>query len=352
MSLFRDDLSSLPAYVPGKPGGDPAVIKLSSNEMPFGPLAPVQAVIAQRIGSLHKYPDMYGTALVEKVAAFHGVSPESIALSNGSVAMIEKILDAACGPGSEVVLPWRSFEAYPIAISIAGGTQVRVPLDAVGGHDLEGMAAAVTEKTAAVMVCSPNNPTGNALTHKQMAAFLSSAPSDVLVVLDEAYIDFVRMTDPIRSVDLLADHPNLVILRTFSKAYSLAGLRVGYAIAHPDQAAILRAVMTPFGVNALSQSAAIAALDEAREVRVRTEFIAAERNRVLAELSSLGYDVPDSQANFVWFEMEETARFVETAAQSGIAVRAFEGDGVRVSLGSTEANDRIIAAARAYAEQR
>lgn len=350
MSFFRDDLSSIPAYVPGKPGGDPAVIKLSSNEMPFGPLPSIQAVIAQGIGALHTYPDMYGTVLSEKIARFHGVSPDCIVPSNGSVAMIEKILDAACSPGSDVVIPWRSFEAYPIAITVAGGNAVRVPLLADGGHDLEAMADAVNDKTAVVMVCSPNNPTGNAITHGQLAAFLARVPGDVLVVLDEAYIDFLRMADPVRSVELLAKHPNLIILRTFSKAYSLAGLRVGYAIAHPDQAKTLRAIATPFGVNSLSQSAAAAALEEVQEVRIRTDFIAAERDRVLAELSALGYQPPASQANFVWFQMEQTARFVETAARSGIVVRAFEGDGVRVSLGSTEANDRIIDAARAYAE--
>lgn len=348
MRLFRDDLSTIPSYVPGKPGTDPSVIKLSSNEMPFGPLPSVQAAIAQEIGSLHTYPDMYAVEMSERVAAMHGVSPDSVVASNGSVAMIEKILEAACLPDSEVVIPWRSFEAYPIAITVAGGTAVPVPLTASGDHDLDAMAAAVGEKTAAVMICSPNNPTGTAVTHTELSRFLGRV-GDVLVVLDEAYIDFVRMTDPVKSVDLLAEHPNLIILRTFSKAYSLAGLRAGYALAHPDAAVTLRAVATPFGVNSLAQSAAVAALDEAADVRLRTDFVAAERTRVIAGLAELGYTIPASQANFVWFEMTETDRFVEAAADSGITVRAFPGDGVRVSIGSTEANDRILAAARAFA---
>lgn len=349
MSLFRDDLSAIPAYVPGRPGADPSVIKLSSNEMPYGPFPSVQAVIAQGIGSLHMYPDMHATRLTARIAAFHGVSADSIVASNGSVAMIEKILDAACFPGSEVVIAWRSFEAYPIAITVAGGTAVPVPLTPAGGHDLDAMADAVTDRTAAIMVCSPNNPTGTALTHRELSRFLKRVGDDVLVVLDEAYIDFVRMVDPIRSVELLADHPNLVILRTFSKAYSLAGLRVGYAIAHPDVAATLRAVATPFGVNSLSQSAAIAALDEADEVRMRTDFVAAERKRVASELAALGFDVPRSEANFLWLEMADTEPFVEAATRSGITVRAFPGDGVRISIGSTAANERIMAAARLYA---
>lgn len=349
MSLFRDDLSSIPTYVPGRPGTDTSVIKLSSNEMPDGPLPSIQAVIAQAIGSLHTYPDMYARVLSEKIAAFHGVSVGSIVVSNGSVAMIEKILDAACVPGSDVVMGWRSFEAYPIAVTVAGGRAVRVPLLADGSHDLDTMAEAVISDTAAVIVCSPNNPTGNALSHTRLANFLNEMSSQVLVILDEAYIDFVRMTDPVRSVELLAEHPNLIILRTFSKAYSLAGLRIGYAIAHPDQARTLRAVATPFGVNSLAQAAGVAALDEATEVRARTETIAAERTRVLAELGMLGYEVPVSQANFVWVEMAETGPFVAAAARHGITVRAFECEGVRISLGSTEANDKIIATARDYA---
>ncbi|WP_182353085.1 histidinol-phosphate transaminase [Flaviflexus huanghaiensis] len=348
MSLFRHDLSRIPPYVPGKPGGDPSVIKLSSNEMAYGPLPSVQAVIAQGIGSLHMYPDMYASELSAKLAAFHGVPADSIVPSNGSVAMIEKILTAVCSPGSEVIIAWRSFEAYPIAITVAGGTAVTVPLTPEGGHDLDAMADAVSARTAAVMVCSPNNPTGVALTHGELSRFLTRVGDDVLVVLDEAYVDFVRMVDPVRSVDLLANHPNLIILRTFSKAYSLAGLRVGYAIARPEVAATLRAVATPFGVNALAQSAAIAALDEVDEVRMRTDFVTAERMRVAAELDELGLLVPDSQANFVWLEMADTQPFVDAAARCGITVRAFPGDGVRVSVGSTAANERILSAARLY----
>ena len=350
MSLFRHDLASLPAYVPGKPGSDSSIIKLSSNEMPYGPLPGVQAAIAQGIGSLHSYPDMFASGLAARIAARHGVDPAGVVVSNGSVAMIEKILDAACEPQSEVVLPWRSFEAYPIAIAIAGATAITVPLTAEGDHDLAGMLSAVTDRTAVVMVCSPNNPTGNALTHSDLERFLHTVRDDVIVVLDEAYIDFVDMADPVRSVELLAKHPNLIILRTFSKAYSLAGLRVGYALAHPASAATLRAVATPFGVNSLAQAAAHATLESETEIAARCRVVMGERTRVAAALTESGFAVPSSQANFVWLPVTDTDGFVADAARAGITVRAFPG-GVRVSIGSREANDRTLAAAGAYASR-
>lgn len=350
MSLFREDLANLPSYVAGKPSTDPAIIKLSSNEMPFEPLPSIQAAITEGVGSLQEYPDMMAVNLRQRVAKFHGVDSDWVAVSNGSVNMIEKILDAACEPGDEVVCAWRSFESYPIATALAAALTIKVPVTDLGEHDLDAMAEAVTDKTAAIIVCSPNNPTGTAVTHADLARFLDRIDESIPVILDEAYIHFARMEDRVRSDELLAKHANLIVLRTFSKAYSLAGLRVGYALAHPATAETLRTVGTPFAVNALAQRAAIAALDATDKVVARTDDVVAERERVIAELADLGFAIPRSQANFMWFEMTNVEPFLAAAERHRIVVRAFVGDGVRVSIGTPEANDRIIAAAADYAK--
>ncbi len=350
MTFFRPAVDALPPYVPGKKSDDPRVIKLASNELPFPTMPAVQAAIEGRVSSLNRYPDMAGTGLVADIAETVGVSPDQVVVSNGSVAMIEKVLTAVCSDGAEVVLPWRSFEAYPIAIQIAGGRAVTVPLRPDGGHDIEALIAATGPDTAALMLCSPNNPTGVALTHAEVERVLSAVPDTVPVLLDEAYIEFVEMDDAVRSVELLANHENLIVLRTFSKAYGLAGLRVGYALASPRLAAGLRAVATPFGVNELAQVAAAAALRCLPEVRDRVEAIKAERTRVTEALASLGYDIPTTQANFVWFETEDTDSLVAAAERHLITVRPFKGEGVRVTIAETEGNDRLLALAGELSE--
>ncbi|MDO5723902.1 MAG: histidinol-phosphate transaminase [Flaviflexus sp.] len=345
MSLFRPELHTLPAYVPGASSRDDDIIKLSSNELPFPALPAVTAAIAEGVGSLNRYPDMTASALAEQVAELHGVAPTQVVVGNGSVALIEKILDACCGPDSTVVMPWRSFEAYPIAITVAGATPIPVPLTPAGGLDLEAIIAAIEPSTRAVLVCTPNNPTGTALTHAEVEAFMERMPRDVLVLLDEAYVHFLTMADPVRGLDLLARYPQLVTLRTFSKAYGLAGLRIGYAVAEEQLAATLRSVMTPFGVNDLAQRAAAAALTERDKVMDRVGEVVRERERVLAALAETGWQVPETQANFVWFETEDTEGFLEAAARHKIRVRAFAGEGVRVSIAEPEGNDRLLALA-------
>lgn len=351
MSYFRSDLTNLPAYVAGKPGSDPSIIKLSSNEMPFGTLPAVRSVLDRDLDTLNAYPDMGAVAMRKAIADFHGVDIAQVAVSNGSVNMIEKIVDAVCDPGTEVVMAWRSFEAYPIAVTLAGAVSIQVPVTDDGEHDLAAMAEAVTDKTRAILLCSPNNPTGTAFTHTELEDFLGRVDSSIPVILDEAYIDFARLEDPVRSEELLQSHPNLIILRTFSKVYSLAGLRIGYTLAQAEVAEVLRAIATPFGVNTLAQAAAIAALGDTDEVRKRSDFIVSERERVLEALDGLGYKIPRSQGNFVWFAMTDVELFVEVANRHLITVRPFAGDGVRVTIGNEEANDRIIAAAKEYSQR-
>ncbi|WP_324653432.1 histidinol-phosphate transaminase [Georgenia sp. H159] len=351
---FRADIDSLPAYVPGqRPPAGHSTYKLSSNENPFPPSAAVLAAVADAAADLNRYPDMYATELVAAIAAHLGTEPDRVAVGNGSVAVLETVLKAACRPGDEVVHAWRSFEAYPIAIQVAGATGVRVPVREDGSHDLVAMADAITDRTRVVLVCSPNNPTGTVVHDDEMWAFLARVPRGVLVVMDEAYVEFVRDDDAADGLALAAEFKNVLVLRTFSKAYGLAGLRVGYAVARPRLIRGLRSASTPFGVNALAQAAALTVLREAKDVAVRCERIIAERTRVLAALRETGWTVPEAQGNFYWLEVGRHAvSFAREAAASGAVVRAFDGEGVRVSVGEIEGNDSVLRLAAQWQRMR
>ncbi|HEY0215289.1 MAG TPA: histidinol-phosphate transaminase, partial [Cellulomonas sp.] len=324
-----------------------AAFKLSSNENPNPPLPSVVAAIADGAVDVNRYPDMYATELTEAVAGHLGVAPEQVVAGCGSVAVLGHILATFCDAGDEVVLPWRSFEAYPIAVTLAGAVAVQVPVHADGRLDLPAMAAAVTDRTRVVLVCTPNNPTGPAVHAGELAELLAAVPRDVLVVLDEAYVEFVRDPQAADGLAVLAAHPNVVLLRTFSKAYGLAGLRVGFAVADARLAAGIRAASTPFGVSHLAQLAGVASLRAQDELMVRVDGIVRERVRLLDGLRSQGWDVPDSQANFVWLGIgDDAARFAQTCTRAGVLVRPFVGDGVRISVGEPEATDVLLEVTR------
>lgn len=340
---LRDVVAQIPAYVPGARSFDGDVHRLASNENPYPPLDSVRDVVREAASALNRYPDMFATELNDAIAAKHGVEVASVVAGCGSVAVLGHVLQAFCDAGDRVVYAWRSFEAYPIIVRLQGAVPVEVPLAADGRHDLRAMAAAVDERTRAVLVCSPNNPTGPAVRHSELVELLAAVPEHVLVVLDEAYVEFVRQPDAVDADTLLAQHPNLVVLRTFSKAYGLAGLRVGYAVAHPALARGIRTASTPFGVNHLAQVAAVASLAVEDELKVRVDGVVAERDRVLAGLRSQGWDVPDAQGNFVWLPTgERTLALAADAARSGLLVRPFAGEGIRVSIGEPTANDRVL----------
>ena len=274
---------------------------------------------------------------------------EDLALATGSVALIYQLVQAFCEPGDEVVFAWRSFEAYPIAVAASAATAVKVPVLGDGRHDLDAMAAAVTDRTRVVLVCTPNNPTGPAVTQAELDAFLAKIPSHVLVVVDEAYVEFVRMDDPIDAIATYRGRSNVVVTRTFSKAYGLAGFRVGYAVAPTPIATALRAVSLPFGISGVAQAAAVASLEREPELLERVDAIVAERERVVFELAEDGWNVPAPQGNFVWFELgERTLEFAAAADEVGIVVRPFAGEGARVSIGEPEANDRLVRLAAGF----
>ncbi|MFC0115944.1 histidinol-phosphate transaminase [Kibdelosporangium aridum] len=343
----RADLATLPSYVPGR--SIPGAIKLASNEVPAGPLPSVAKAIAEAALQVHRYPDTGAGELTARLAAKLGVPEAQIAIGCGSVSLCQQLIQATCTERDEVVFGWRSFEAYPIVTHVVGAKQVRVPLTSDHALDLDAMLAAITPQTRLVFVCSPNNPTGTLVRKAELDRFLAAVPSNVLVVLDEAYFEFVTDPDAPDGIDHVRERDNIAVLRTFSKAYGLAGLRVGYCVASEEIAAAVRKVCLPFSVNHLAQAAAIASLDAEEELFERVHEIKGERVRVRDELIAAGYDVPETQANFVWLPLgEHTAAFNEHCLEHKVVVRAFVGDGARVTIGTPEENDIFLAAAKSF----
>ena len=342
---IRPEVAVLPAYKQGRQASDSA-FKLSSNENPFPPLpGVVQAVQAQT--SFNRYPDATALALRAVLANRFGLTAEQVHVAPGSVAILHELARATSGPGDEIVYAWRSFEAYPGVVTVAGATSVQVPNRADGGHDLDAMAAAVTERTRMVLVCSPNNPTGPIVTAAEFDAFMAAVPQSVLIVLDEAYAEFVTDEAAVHGHPLLAAHPNLVVLRTFSKAYGLAGLRVGYALGPDYVLDAVRACAIPLSVTAQGQAAALASLEREAELLERVTEIAALRDRIVAELRAQGWDVPDAQGNFLWLPTgDRTATAAAAFEDAGIIVRAFPPEGIRISIGEHEAVGTLLETAR------
>ena len=345
---IRPEIAALPPYRQGKQAGADA-FKLSSNENPFAPLPRVIAALADTT-PMNRYPDATAGALRERLAERYGVASDAVHVASGSVAILYQFVQAAATVGDEVVYAWRSFEAYPGLPLVAGATGVQVPLLPDARHDLDAMAAAVTERTRVILVCTPNNPTGPIVTRAEFAAFVAKVPQDVLILLDEAYAEFVTAPD---AVDGIAErifdaHPNVVVLRTFSKAYGLAGLRVGYAIGHPRVLDAARSTAVPLSVTAAAERAAIASLDAEDELLARVAEIVQRRGALVDGLRERGWDVPDAQGNFVWLPTGAATLDVAAAfEEAGLIVRAFAGDGIRISVGEAESLPRVLDVAAA-----
>jgi len=342
----RHTVAAIPTYVAGKPPTPrpgQQVYKLSSNENPYPPLPGVVEAAEAAVAQMNRYPDMGNSALYDALVERLGVPREQLAAGTGSVAVLYHLLQAFCDPGDEVVYAWRSFEAYPIAVSATGAVSVQVPVTSEGRHDLGAMAAAVTDRTKVVIVCTPNNPTGPSVSHSELREFVAKVPAHVLVVVDEAYREFVRAEDPIDALVLQSANANVAVMRTFAKAYGLAGLRVGYLLGHADVAGAVRACALPFGVSTIAQAAAVASLAAETELLDRVDSIVAERDRVASGLAAQGWSFPDPQGNFVWLPLgERVAEFAAAAEAAGITVRPFAGEGVRVSIGEPAANDVLL----------
>lgn len=350
---IRPEMETLPAYKAGQrpePREDlERVYKISSNETHYPPLPSVVDAISRAALQTHRYPDPFSTRLVEAISNRFGVPASNIAVGTGSVAVCNYIINSVVGPGDEVIYAWRSFEAYPIWVQIAGGISVQVPLDERLRHDLDAMLNAITDRTRLIFVCNPNNPTGQVVHHDELVAFLERVPSHILVVIDEAYTEFVRDPDVPNGIELYRKFPNVAVLRTFSKAYGLAALRVGFAIAHDDVASAFRKTATPFGVSTIAEEAAIASLAAEDELFARVDAIVAERDRVRDALLAQGWRVEQTEANFIWLALADaTLEFAAACEEAGITVRPFAGDGVRITIAEPEANDRVIEVCRDF----
>jgi histidinol-phosphate aminotransferase len=342
----RADLAGIPVYKAGRPSaGGHRSFKLSSNESPYPPLPSVLEAITDAAQHTNRYPDLAASAVVQALADKLEVPADHVVVGCGSVGVATQLIEAFAGPGDEVVYAWRSFEAYPIIVQVAGATAVQVPLTSAAVHDLDAMAAAITPRTKIVLVCNPNNPTGTAVHRAPLEAFLDAVPSECLVVLDEAYREFNRDPDVPDAITLYRDRPNVAVLRTFSKAYGLAGLRVGYAVAHPEVADAIRMTSVPFAVSSIAQAAAVASLRPVAEGELleRVDVTVGERTRVITELRAAGWHIPDSEANFVWLATgSRTDSGAATCAEAGVVVRPFSGEGLRVTIGEPEANDIFV----------
>jgi histidinol-phosphate aminotransferase len=351
---FRSVLDGFTVYKPGKVATSPdgRSYKLSSNESPYGPLPSVLDAITDAGREVNRYPDNGCVELIEAISGRFGVSADRIVVGCGSVGVTQMLLEAVGEPGADVLYAWRSFEAYPLLAELSSATSVRVPLRDET-HDLERMADAITDRTRLVFVCNPNNPTGTVNRRAELDAFLDRVPETCLVVLDEAYREYVRDAEVPDGIATYSDRPNVVILRTFSKAYGLAGLRIGFMVAPAEVAATVGKTYLPFSVNRVAQIAAIASLGAERELLERVEATVKERHRVRDALLANGWTVPPSESNFIWLRLgDDTPGFAAACEAAGVSVRPFGAEGARVSIGSVEENDAFLAVAETYPHRR
>jgi histidinol-phosphate aminotransferase len=354
---FAEKLASIPGYVAGAPAGkapesiaDEGIAQLASNESPWGPHAEVVEAIARAASAAHRYPDPAGSLLRRRIAERCEVEPGSVALANGSCELLLAAALALCEPGAEIVYAWPSFSIYPYLAPLSGAREIRVPLAEGDVHDLDAMLTEITAATQLVVVCNPNNPTSTHIPAARIAEFLAEVPDHVTVVVDEAYVEFQLHDDPDATLDLRRDFPNLVCLRTFSKVYGLAGLRVGYGIGSARFRGAVDAVRQPFSVNAIAQAAAAEAIRHGDDVTRRVERTIMERVMVQEGVRELGLETPDSHANFSWVDLGDADEdeVVAKLGEAGILVRPgtpLGGPGhIRVSYGTPDENRRFLEA--------
>jgi histidinol-phosphate aminotransferase len=345
---MRPEILALPAYKQGMAA--PTGFKLSSNENPFDPLPGVLDAVDAATRQLHRYPNAAAPEITARLAAEWGVEADEVIVAAGSVALLVQFALASAGHGDEVVYSWRSFEVYPWMTVLPGATAVPVPNTPDHRHDLDAMAAAITDRTRLVIVNSPNNPTSTIVTKTEFETFMTKVPSDVLVILDEAYAEFITDEDAVNGRELVRRYPNLVILRTFSKAYGLAGLRIGYGIGPAAILGAARTTIMPLSLTDHAQVAAIASLDRSAELHERVANIAARRDAVWSALREQGWDIPRPHGNFVWFPTgDRTAEALDVFRENGIIARAYLPDGVRLTIGEEESVEKVLYASEQIA---
>lgn len=348
---INDTIAAIPVYPAASTyefGGPLA--KLASNESPFAPHPAVAEAITAAGRNVNRYPDPTGAVLRGQLAAKYDMPAERIVLGNGSCEILLAAAQVMLEPGAEIVYAWPSFSMYPHLAAMTGATAVEVPLAAGHRHDLEAMAAAVTERTRIVILCNPNNPTATFIDHEEIVKFIKALPNDVCVIVDEAYIEFVKDAIRDRLLPLVLDHDNVVVTRTFAKVYGLAGLRVGYAFASPRFKQVVDVVRQPFSVNLVAQAAATEALKHPDDVTQRVLSTRAEREWVEAEVRELGLKTTETEANFSWIDLRanDEDSVVGGLAKEGVIVRAGKALGaggfIRVSYGEHAENERFVRA--------
>ncbi len=344
----RAELAALSDYKAGRSSelvkeqlGLSEAIGLASNEMSEGPLPGVLELLAERLAGIHRYPEVRAATLVQALASKHGIDTGRVAVGPGSAGLLWQFTEAYMTSASTLVAPHPSFEGYPLAAAVAGAKYVPVPLQ---DHrvDVEALMSAVTTDTGAVVIAEPNNPTGTALGREPIEWLIEQTAGRCFLILDEAYFEFNSHPDRLDGIELAAAEPHVVVLRTFSKAYGLAGMRVGYAVGDPEVCSFLNRVAPPFSVNGLAQWAALASLDAADELDDRVGRVVAERDRVAAVLGTLGIHVPDTYANFVFLDGPEPESMAAQLEERGVVARPMAGQGLRVTIGLEAENDRFL----------
>ena len=356
----RPMLKQLPAYQSGKPPAQTPGLtpyKLASNENPYAPVPQALEAMAAAVTAetVQRYPETTYLKLRELISQVYEVPVDDVTVGAGSLGVLTGLVQTFAGTNDdgsqdEVIIPWRSFEAYPIVIRSAGAKDIQVPLKADATMDLEAMLAAITERTRVIMLCTPNNPTGTIATTSALRAFIQQVPDHILIAIDAAYLEFVRNDDVDNYLELYREFPNVAVLRTFSKAHGLANMRVGYSIAAPQISLPLKVVVPAFATSSVGVEAAHASLTHLDDVLANTEKVVSERARVWQAFHELGYNPPPTEANFVWLPLgEHSQAFSDACDAQALSVRAFHPEGVRVSVGEVEANDRVIQVATEFA---
>ena len=346
----RPAVDLMPAYRPGKGAaqaeaehGITNAIKLASNENPLPPIQSILDAVAAAAAGANRYADHRATAVRERLSTWLDVEIEQVTVGSGSVGLLQQLFLTYVDPGDEVVYPWRSFEVYPVYTQLMAGTAVATALTDAHAFDLDAVADSITHRTKLVLLATPNNPTGTAVSTTDLATLLDGISAATIVVIDEAYREFLdpSLGDPVG--DLVPHYPNVVVTRTFSKAQGMAGIRAGYAIAHPEVISAIDKTLVPFAVSALAQAAAIAAIDAESEIARRVDNILSERARVITALTDAGWHLPDAQANFVYLPIgERTDDIYLGLERRGVVTRPFSNEGIRVTISTPDDNDRFL----------
>lgn len=323
----------------------PVLHRLALNESPYPPLPSVREAMQRAVAQAHRYPQFYPDDLTERIAAWCQVTPDRVAVGSGSVGVALQLLQAVVRPGDTVAYAWRTFDAYPLLTAMAGAQPVAVPLSPDGHQDLGALLAALDHRTRVVVLCNPHNPTGSLVTADALSAFLRQVPRRVTVLLDEAYVEFAHHTALPDARSFLGTHPNLFVLRTFSKAYGLAALRVGYGLGACELVERVRRQQLPFGINTVATAAVKASLQADSELRLRVDTVVAERERLRHELVELGWHVRPGHANSVWLAAPDPIDEGAAAlTDAGVQARHYPGEGLRLTVGSRNANDTVLTA--------